>query len=121
MIFFKRFSVGYCLQILENDRIQTLEYPKDSEWSDSITMPLHNTVYLIKSGCELSWNYINRAEMLFEKSLYISAILLGEMAITAMLRTICLSWKGILDHDLNYFTMECDIGVTLPVKRICHV
>ena len=57
----------------------------------------------IQSGCELSRNYMNLAELLLEDHMYIPAII-GEMAITSLLMTICLKQKGPLGS--NYFNLD---------------
>lgn len=47
---------------------------------------------------------MNLAELLLEDDCYRPALLLGEMAVTVMLRAICLKQKGVL--TLSYFGLD---------------
>lgn len=58
----------------------------------------------IQSGCELSRNYMNLAELLLEDHMYVPAIIFGEMAIMSLLRAISLKKKGTLGS--NYFDLD---------------
>ncbi|MGZ7443155.1 hypothetical protein [Paenibacillus sp. TH7-28] len=58
----------------------------------------------IQSGCELSRNYMNLAELLLEDHMYMPEIILGEMAVKSLLRAICLKQKGTLGS--NYFDQD---------------
>ncbi|MEC0331327.1 hypothetical protein P4H42_17080 [Paenibacillus macerans] len=67
-------------------------------------MDNQNKIDQIQSGCELSRNYMNLAELLLEDHMYVPAIIFGEMAIMSLLRAICLKQKGTLGS--NYFDLD---------------
>ncbi|GJM77017.1 hypothetical protein HMSSN036_92330 [Paenibacillus macerans] len=67
-------------------------------------MDNQNKIDQIQSGCELSRNYMNLAELLLEDHMYVPAIIFGEMAIMSLLRAISLKQRGTMGS--NYFDLD---------------